>query len=131
MLQTSPAPPAASPVQRLAARYQQVRQFTEGLCTPLATEDYVVQSMPDVSPTKWHLAHTSWFFEAIHPGQGAKRQTTGRSMSGSGYLFNSYYLSDGSRAALPAEARARFHGRRCEEVYRYRELRGRAHAPGR
>src|SRR2546425_12081438 len=44
-------------------QYQNVRRFSEHLCEPLVTEDYVIQSMPDVSPTKWHLAHVSWFFE--------------------------------------------------------------------
>ena len=43
----------------------QVRNFSERLCETLEPEDYVVQSMPDVSPTKWHLAHTSWFFETF------------------------------------------------------------------
>jgi len=45
--------------QALAERYQQVRQSTEALSAPLAVEDYVIQSMPDCSPTKWHLAHVS------------------------------------------------------------------------
>ncbi|MEX2584367.1 MAG: DinB family protein, partial [Gemmatimonadota bacterium] len=54
-----------SPAEVLAGRYVEVRAFTERLCDGLATEDYVVQSMPDVSPTKWHLAHTSWFFETF------------------------------------------------------------------
>nr|MDP2480234.1 hypothetical protein [Candidatus Palauibacterales bacterium] len=49
----------------LAERYRDVRAFTEALCAPLATEDYVVQTMEDVSPTKWHLAHVSWFFETF------------------------------------------------------------------
>src|SRR5262245_54781418 len=49
----------------LIERYQQVRRFTEQLCEPLVTEDYVIQSMPDVSPTKWHIAHVSWFFETF------------------------------------------------------------------
>ena len=52
----------ASP-EGLASRYRSVRAFTESLTEGLAPEDMVVQSMPDVSPTKWHLAHTSWFFE--------------------------------------------------------------------
>jgi len=49
----------------LAARYRRVRAFSEELSRPLAVEDYVIQSMPDASPTKWHLAHTSWFFETF------------------------------------------------------------------
>lgn len=44
-------------------RYRDVRAETERLAAPLATEDYVVQAMPDVSPPKWHLAHVTWFFE--------------------------------------------------------------------
>jgi formylglycine-generating enzyme required for sulfatase activity len=80
------------------ARYQSVRAFTTALCAPLAVEDTVVQSMPDVSPTKWHLAHTSWFFEtfllASRPGY---REFHPRF----GYLFNSYYQSVGERHARP------------------------------
>ena len=49
----------------LAERYSQTRRFTEHLCEPLAVEDFVVQSMPDASPTRWHLAHTAWFFETF------------------------------------------------------------------
>ena len=67
-----PSAEAAGPVTAggpdagpLAGRYRAVRAWTERLCEPLVTEDYVVQSMPDVSPTKWHLAHTSWFFETF------------------------------------------------------------------
>jgi len=49
----------------LSDRYPQVRQLTEQICQPLAVEDYVIQTMPDVSPPKWHLAHTTWFFETF------------------------------------------------------------------
>ncbi len=49
----------------LFEQYTDVRKFSEQISSPLSIEDYVVQSMPDVSPTKWHLAHTSWFFEAF------------------------------------------------------------------
>ena len=49
----------------LIERFRSVRMQTMALCTPLETEDYVVSSMVDVSPTKWHLAHTTWFFETF------------------------------------------------------------------
>jgi hypothetical protein len=58
--------------------YLSVRRLTESLCEGLATEDYVVQSMEDVSPTKWHLAHTSWFFETFVLASRTSR-ATGRS----------------------------------------------------
>ena len=79
----------------LAARYQEVRRFTEKLCEPLETEDYVIQSMPDVSPTKWHLAHTSWFFEAflLSPHVTGYRPFHPQF----GFLFNSYYETLGAR----------------------------------
>ena len=92
--------PVLSPVtsvgtERLAMRFAEVRRFTEFLCEGLATEDFVVQSMPDVSPTKWHLAHTSWFFETFvlkpHlPSYRALNPTYA-------YLFNSYYVHAGER----------------------------------
>src|SRR5215831_4364620 len=80
---------------RLRALYRSVRRFTESLCEPLAIEDYVVQSMPDASPTKWHLGHTSWFFETFvlsraHP---AYRPLDARYQ----VLFNSYYHAAGER----------------------------------
>ena len=61
----SSIPGEASHQETLVRRYHQVRQLTESLCQPLMTEDYVIQAMPDVSPPKWHLAHTSWFFETF------------------------------------------------------------------
>lgn len=85
--------------QTLASRFSQVRQFSEHLSAPLQVEDYVIQSMPDVSPTKWHLAHSSWFFEAfllnnVVPDYRAPNpQYT--------YLFNSYYVSIGERHSRP------------------------------
>ena len=89
----------SSPAESAIARYLAVRRFTERLCDGLATEDYVVQSMPDVSPTKWHLAHTSWFFETFvlrpHlPGYQPINDTYA-------YLFNSYYDAVGPRHARP------------------------------
>jgi len=77
------------------AYFQEVRAFTERLCEPLATEDYVVQSMADVSPTKWHLAHTSWFFETfvLAPHVPDYRPLE----PAYAFLFNSYYVQAGER----------------------------------
>ena len=59
------APAPSCPGSDLLARYRAVRAQTERLGEPLEPEDFVVQSMPDASPAKWHLAHTSWFFETF------------------------------------------------------------------
>lgn len=93
------APAADTASATLAARYRAVRQFTEQLCEPLAVEDYVPQSMPDASPAKWHLAHTTWFFETfvLQPALPAYRSPHPRY----GYLFNSYYNAVGERHARP------------------------------
>jgi ergothioneine biosynthesis protein EgtB len=84
--------PIAAPA---AMRYAGVRNLTERLCEPLETEDYVVQSMPDVSPTKWHLAHTSWFFETfiLKPFLTGYRELNPEYA----FLFNSYYVQAGER----------------------------------
>lgn len=83
-----------------AERYCAARGATVELCAPLASEDYVVQSMPDASPAKWHLAHTSWFFEEFVLAQAsADYHPYAESFR---YLFNSYYNTVGpmhSRAA--------------------------------
>ncbi len=75
--------------------YDLVRGDTETLCDPLVTEDFVVSSMPDVSPTKWHLAHTSWFFETfvLLPHLPSYRPLNDQYA----FLFNSYYVQAGER----------------------------------
>jgi ergothioneine biosynthesis protein EgtB len=83
----------AAGVERLLARFHQIRDFTNSLCANLEPEDCVVQSMPDVSPTKWHLAHTTWFFETFilkkfSPGYRPE-------IPEYAYLFNSYYNAAG------------------------------------
>src|SRR5882762_4039916 len=79
----------------LRSDYSRVRAFTESLGEGLAAEDYVVQSMPDVSPTKWHLAHTSWFFEAFVLMPHLPRYRPLNPVYH--YLFNSYYVQAGER----------------------------------
>ncbi len=84
---------ANSRAGQLLERYRAVRDFTRRLCRSLEPEDCVVQSMPDVSPTKWHLAHTSWFFETFVvktwlPGYRPE-------VPQYAFLFNSYYNAAG------------------------------------
>ncbi len=96
--------------------YRRVRNATEALCEALETEDYVVQSMTVASPTKWHLAHTTWFFETfllrphlpdyqvLHPQYE--------------YLFNSYYNTVGAQFSRPR--RGLLARPTVREVYQYR-----------
>ncbi|MEM1043434.1 MAG: ergothioneine biosynthesis protein EgtB [Bacteroidota bacterium] len=79
----------------LAEQYRAVRAFTEHLTEPLTTEDYVVQSMADVSPTKWHLAHTTWFWETFVLREYAEDYTLHDEAYP--FLFNSYYVQAGER----------------------------------
>src|SRR5437762_6610601 len=90
-----PSDLAPSPDRALRELYRSIRQATENLCEPLETEDYVVQSMPDASPVKWHLAHTTWFFETflLKPHLPDYRPFHPQF----GFLFNSYYNALGSR----------------------------------
>jgi len=83
----------------LAQRFVQVRQQSLALAEPLSAEDQCVQSMADASPTKWHLAHTTWFFEAVvlSPHSPGYRPFDARF----GRLFNSYYESLGPRHPRP------------------------------
>jgi len=77
----------------LAAAYAEIRRTTQRLIAPLGEEDCVVQSMPDASPAKWHLAHTTWFFETfvLTRAHSSYQPFDPRY----GYLFNSYYNSVG------------------------------------
>ena len=106
----------ASSRETLIGEFNRVRRYTEILCSPLATDDYQIQSIDQTSPPKWHIAHVSWFFEAFvlphfrpdyrpyHPGFD--------------FLFNSYYYTHGemhSRANRGLLSRPI-----VGEVYRYR-----------
>lgn len=83
----------------LVRRYSDVREATMRLAAPLSAEDAVVQSMPDASPAKWHLAHTTWFFETfvLRPHVSGYRAYDERW----GFLFNSYYEALGPRQPRP------------------------------
>ncbi|WP_422925167.1 ergothioneine biosynthesis protein EgtB [Singulisphaera sp. PoT] len=100
----------------LARRYRDVRRQTEDLCSTLEVEDYVVQSMPDASPVKWHLAHTTWFFETFILKAISKHDT--EVLSRSNYLFNSYYNALGERIARGE--RGLLTRPTVAEVYKYR-----------
>ncbi len=117
MLSAAQLKPSPAPDRELVLRrYLEVRADTERLAAPLATEDYVVQAIADVSPPKWHLAHVTWFFEnfiaapyapdfkPFHPGFA--------------YLFNSYYETVGT--FFPRLQRGLLARPTVEEVYRYR-----------
>jgi ergothioneine biosynthesis protein EgtB len=113
---SSRAPSAPVDRRDLIARYRATRGRSERLCAPLAIEDYALQSMPDCSPPKWHLAHTSWFFEtfllAPHlPGFAPFHPRFN-------FLFNSYYEAVGER--WPRPARGLLSRPLVSEVYAYR-----------
>src|SRR5215475_5244786 len=120
----SPSPASADRVKEtthgsksdLGQRYRRVRRFSSKLCETLEPEDYVIQAMPEASPIKWHLAHTSWFFEtfvlkeffpdyqSLHPQYG--------------FLFNSYYNAVG--AFFPRPHRGLLSRPTVKEVFHYR-----------
>ncbi|MDP9186297.1 MAG: ergothioneine biosynthesis protein EgtB [Verrucomicrobiota bacterium] len=112
-------PAAAKKLSRtesLLARFHQVRDFTTGLSRNLEAEDCVVQSMPEVSPTKWHLAHTTWFFETFI----LKKWVPGYHdvVPEYAYLFNSYYNAAG--AMHRRDLRGLISRPTVEETQRYR-----------
>lgn len=110
------AHPAASQPGGLLDRYRQVRDTSEALCAPLQVEDYVIQSMPAVSPPKWHLAHVSWFFETflLLPYLPGYRRLN----DAYDYLFNSYYQTHGT--PFPRALRGVLSRPGVDEIYRYR-----------
>ncbi len=84
---------------KLEQRYRRVRRFSERLCETLEPEDYVIQTMPETSPTKWHLAHTSWFFETFVLKQFSPDYDSLHPQFG--FLFNSYYNAAGPFYSRP------------------------------
>ena len=89
---------ATAPATGLAARYDHVRRQSEALAAPLSAEDCALQSMPDASPVKWHLAHTTWFFETFVLAGRAAYAPFDPAFR---VLFNSYYVGVGERHPRP------------------------------
>lgn len=115
-LEHSPTPRHTSDRPTLRQRFEAVRQRTEQLCRPLAIEDYVVTAMTDTSPAKWHLAHTTWFFETfvLQPYVADYRPFDPAFL----YLFNSYYVQAGERHCRAQ--RGLVTRPTVDEVYKYR-----------
>src|SRR5687768_10945373 len=104
------------PAKALAERFRAVRRLSLEIAAPLSDADATLQPMPDASPAKWHLAHTSWFFETFvlrdHvDGYRCHREDWA-------YLFNSYYDGEGDRHARPR--RGMLSRPSLEEVRAYR-----------
>ncbi len=108
---------APADVSQTTARFAAVRALTESLAAPLSDADATIQSMADASPAKWHLAHTTWFFETFilrdHvPGYRLHSKTWP-------FLFNSYYEAEGAR--MTRAARGLLSRPSLAEVLNYRE----------
>lgn len=103
--------------KQLAEKYCSVRKHTEDICAPLVKEDYVVQPIADVSPPKWHLGHTAWFFETmvlkvyLHGYKEFHPQYN--------FVFNSYYETVGARVIRTD--RGNLSRPAVEDIYRYRK----------
>ncbi len=91
--------PESDERRRLLDMYREVRARTNALIAPLNVEDMVVQSMPDASPVKWHLAHTAWFFETFVLKEASADYMPFH--QDFGFLFNSYYNAAGVRHPRP------------------------------
>jgi ergothioneine biosynthesis protein EgtB len=110
------APTQVAPTASLLDRFERVRERSLALCAPLAPDDHNVQTMPEVSPPKWHLAHTTWYFETFvlgvaDPGYAPVEPRWGA-------LFNSYYQGVG--VPFPRPRRGTLSRPTLEEVRGYR-----------
>src|SRR6185437_17039810 len=100
----------------LLEAYKKVRAYSEQICKPLKTEDYVVQPVADVSPPKWHLGHTTWFFETfiLKPNLKDYKEFD----PNYNFVFNSYYETIGARVIRTDRGNLSRPG--VEDVYKYR-----------
>ena len=100
----------------LTETYKRIRSYTEQICQPLRTEDYVVQPIMDVSPPKWHLGHTTWFFETfvLKPYTFAYQEFD----PAYNFVFNSYYETIGARVIRTD--RGNLSRPTVNEIYKYR-----------
>ena len=101
----------------LLEKYNEVRKHTEEICKPLKTEDYVVQPVVDVSPPKWHIGHTTWFFEAfiLKPNMLNYEEFDPQY----NYVFNSYYETVGARVIRTD--RGNLSRPSVEDIYKFRK----------
>lgn len=97
--------------------FKEVRAYTEKLCAPLETEDYVLQPIVDVSPPKWNIAHTTWFFEEMILKKFVENYTVFD--ENFGFLFNSYYNSIGERTKR--DNRGELSRPTVKEIFKYRK----------
>lgn len=97
--------------------YNSVRKYTEAICKPLLTEDYVVQPIVDVSPPKWHIGHVTWFFETFILKPHCKDYVEFNPQYN--YVFNSYYETAGARVIRTD--RGNLSRPTVEDVYNYRK----------
>lgn len=104
-----------SELENLRSAWLETRHLTERLCRPMQVEDFCIQSMPDVSPPKWHLAHTTWFFEEFLLGQTSDYRPVHPRYR---FLFNSYYESVGEH--LERSKRGVLSRPTTDEVMQYR-----------
>ncbi len=100
----------------LRQRFHRIRDFSRQIVAPLSAEDCAIQSMPDVSPTRWHLAHTTWFFETFILKQLPDYRCFDESFE---FLFNSYYNTVGKQ--FPRERRGLISRPGLEQTLKYRE----------
>ncbi|HWJ29796.1 MAG TPA: ergothioneine biosynthesis protein EgtB [Flavisolibacter sp.] len=104
-------------MMQLLDKYRSVRKQSEDICRPLQTEDYVVQPVVDVSPPKWHLGHTTWFFETfiLKPNVPGYKEFN----PDYNYVFNSYYETVGARVIRTD--RGNLSRPTVADIYRYRK----------